>query len=134
MNNQQTLRDKISYFMKSLPLPDDDPLDVIRVREDGVKEFAKHWRVRGNQNEGVYASYTDCGDVIEYGVLERRGDEAATNILHVTVLLEDQDVAEVNSISETKDELNFDTWLPHGKRIFDKTLTYFAENIGHSDD
>lgn len=103
----QRVRERIFSFMGDLPVPartagDEPP----QTRGDGVVEFGKHWRVRGNHRHGVFASVSDRDDVIEFGVLERDGDESI-NVLHATVLLDDDEAA-INCMSETTEELNFD--------------------------
>ncbi len=135
MSNIQPMRALISSLMRQLPVPD-DPSDVVRIREDGTQEFTRHWCVRGTPTNGLFASYKDWDDVIEYGLLERC-DGTTTNILHVTVLCDDDEVANVNCLSETNDELNFDITLPKGQELdenLDKAFSYFAMNLGGQGD
>jgi hypothetical protein len=110
--------------MDSLPVPKIADGDSDR-REDGVEEFSKHWCVRGNYQQGIFASFTDHDDVIEFGLLERDGD-VAVNLLHVTVVLED-DEARMNSMSEFDMDMNFDTCItPERQGRLDAALRFFA--------
>lgn len=123
----QQLRERITTFIGSLPVPQDAGEGAVR-REDGVEEFSKYWRVRGDYQHGVFASFTDRDDVIEFGLLERDG-ESAMNLLHVTVVLGD-DEAEVNSMSEASMELNFDAYTtPEKKERLDDALHFFEEAL-----
>ncbi len=123
----QQLRERIAAFMDSLPVPQAAGEGVVR-REDGVEEFSKHWCVRGDHQQGVFASFTDRDDVIEFGLLERDG-EAAVNLLHVTVVLDD-DEAEVNSMSESNMDMNFDAYItPKKQGRLEDALRFFGEGL-----
>jgi len=123
----QKLRERIAAFMDRLPVPKDDGEDSF-IREDGVKEFSKHWRVRGDYQQGVFASYTDCDDVIEFGLLERDG-ETAVNLLHVTVVLND-DGAELNCMSEYDMDMNFNAYItPEKQEPLGDALRFFGEML-----
>ena len=123
----QELRDRIVAYMGSLPVPQDAGEAGVR-REDGVEEFSKHWCVRGDHQQGVFASFVDRDDVIEFGLLERDG-EAAVNLLHVTVVLDD-DEAEVNAMSESSMEMNFDAYItPDNQGRLQDALRFFEEGL-----
>jgi len=123
----QQLRGRIADFMDRLQVPliaDENS----HHREDGVPEFSKHWCVRGNEHQGVFASFTDHDDVIEFGLLERNG-ETVMNLLHVTVVLDD-DEAEMNSMSESSMEMNFDARIsPEKQEYLENALRFFAEGL-----
>ena len=123
----QQLRERIAAFMDSLPVPQAAGEGGLR-REDGVEEFSKHWCVRGDHQQGVFASFTDRDDVIEFGLLERDG-ETAVNLLHVTVVLDD-DEAEVNSMSESNMDMNFDAYItPEKQGRLEDALRFFGEGL-----
>lgn len=123
----QQLRERIAAFMDSLPVPQAAGEGGVR-REDGVEEFSKHWCVRGDHQQGVFASFTDRDDVIEFGLLERDG-ETAVNLLHVTVVLDD-DEAEVNSMSESNMDMNFDAYItPEKQGRLEDALRFFGEGL-----
>lgn len=121
----QQIRERIAAFMDRLPVPQTSGEDGVR-REDGVAEFNKFWCVRGDYQQGVFASYADRDDVIEFGLLERDG-ETAVNLLHVTVVL-DEDVATVNSMSESSMDMNFDAYVtPEKQERLEDALRFFGE-------
>lgn len=123
----QQLRERIAAFMDSLPVPQAAGEGGVR-REDGVEEFSKHWCVRGDHQQGVFASFTDRDDVIEFGLLEYDG-ETAVNLLHVTVVLDD-DEAEVNSMSESNMDMNFDAYItPKKQGRLEDALRFFGEGL-----
>lgn len=123
----QQLRERIAAFMDSLPVPQAAGEGGVR-REDGVEEFSKHWCVRGDHQQGVFASFTDRDDVIEFGLLERDG-ETAVNLLHVTVVLND-DEAEVNCMSESNMDMNFDAYItPEKQGRLEDALRFFEEGL-----
>ena len=123
----QQLRERIAAFMDSLPVPQAAGEGGVR-REDGVEEFSKHWCVRGDHQQGVFASFTDRDDVIEFGLLEYDG-ETAVNLLHVTVVLDD-DEAEVNSMSESNMDMNFDAYItPEKQGRLEDALRFFGEGL-----
>lgn len=124
----QQLRENIASFISRLPLPKSVADEAMDRREDGVCEFNRHWCVRGDQQQGVFASFSDRDDVIEFGLLERDGD-SAVNLLHVTVVLDD-DVAEVNCISESNEDFNFDAYVtPEKQGRLDDALRFFSEGL-----
>lgn len=108
----QKLRTEIVTFMENLSLPNTS--DSSLTREDGVVEFTKHWCCRGSYDQGVFASWSDQDDVIEFGLLERNGD-STVNLLHITVILNELE-SKVNSISEANGELNFDEYITTDRR------------------
>lgn len=123
----QQLRERITAFMDSLPVPQAADEGSVR-REDGVEEFSKHWCVRGDHQQGVFASFTDHDDVIEFGLLERDG-ETAVNLLHVTVVLDD-DETKVNSMSESNMDMNFDAYItPEKQGRLEDALRFFGEGL-----
>lgn len=123
----QQLRERITSFIDSLPVPKTAGEGVVR-REDGVEEFSKHWCVRGDHQQGVFASFADRDDVIEFGLLERDG-EMAVNLLHVTVLLDD-DEAKLNSMSESNMDMNFDAYItPEKQGRLEEALQFFGERL-----
>lgn len=123
----QQLRERITTFMGGLPVPQAAGEGSVR-RNDGVEEFSRHWCVRGDDQRGVFASFTDRDDVIEFGLLERDG-EVAVNLLHVTVVLDD-DEAEVNSMSESNMDMNFDAYItPDKQGRLEDALRFFGEGL-----
>lgn len=124
----QQLREHVLSFMRALPIPDpsSDP-DAIS-RDDGVSEFGLHWQLRGSPSQGVVASFSDRDDVIEFGLLERDGD-AAMNILHATIVLDDSD-AQLNCMSEASSEFNFDAYItPESLSRLQESLTFFGSAV-----
>ncbi len=124
----QKLRAQVAQFMSGLSIPDSTPAGEAPVRrEDGVLEFYKHWRVRGTGKvNGLYATYADNGDVIEFGLSDRFGDEVR-NVLQATLVL-DAEQGELNVASETKSELNVDAVvIPEKAAALEAALLYFAE-------
>lgn len=124
----QKLRAQVAQFMGGLPIPDSTPAGEAPVRrEDGVLEFYKHWRVRGTGKvNGLYATYADNGDVIEFGLSDRFGDEVR-NVLQATLVL-DAEQGELNVASETKSELNVDAVVtPEKAAALEAALLYFGE-------
>lgn len=122
------LRDHVTRFMGGMAIPEQTPTGEAPVaRDDGVLEFYKHWRVRGQGKvDGLYATFADNDDVIEFGLLDRRGDET-TNVMQATLVLA-EDRGELNVSSETKSELNFDAAiLPSDMSTLVATLRYFGE-------
>nr|WP_228857613.1 hypothetical protein [Pseudomonas syringae]QOQ33452.1 hypothetical protein [Pseudomonas syringae pv. actinidiae] len=109
----QQLRRHVLNFMSALPLPAQSSDPESFQRTDGVMEFGLHWQLRGTPSEGVFASFSDRDDVIEFGLLERDGD-VATNILHATIVLDDSD-AQLNCMSEVNTEFNFDAYITPDK-------------------
>lgn len=122
------LRKHIQDFMGALPIPE-------KAGASDDTGFNKHWTLRGNDEEGVYASYVDRDDVIEFGLLSRSGD-AASNLLHATIVLDRAaDVAELNCMSEADSELNFDAYVhPEQLSHLDLTLETFAQWLHDSSD
>ena len=124
----QKLRERIAAFMDSLPVPQAAIDGGVRRREDGVEEFTKNWCVRGDHQRGVFASFADRDDVIEFGLLERDAD-TAVNLLHVTVVLGDDD-AELNSMSESNMDMNFDEYItPEKQGRLEDVLRFFGESL-----
>jgi len=124
----QQLREHVLTFMSSLPVPapSSDPEAV--KRPDGVNEFGLQWKLRGSAPDGVFASFSDRDDVIEFGLLERTGD-VATNILHATVVLDDDD-AQLNCMSEVNTDFNFDAYItPERLNRLRESLAFFENTI-----
>lgn len=125
---KQRLRENIIRFISGLPVPESTADEAPERRTDGVLEFGKHWCVRGDQQQGVFASFSDRDDVIEFGLLERTGD-VAVNLLHVTVVLDDE-TSEVNCISESNADFNFDVHVtPEKQERLNDALRFFAEGL-----
>lgn len=119
MTNSQKIRARIVAFMSGLPIP---------LSHDGDGTTNLHWRVRGNQQQGVYASFADDGDVIEFGLLDRDGDEAI-NLLHV-IVSPDEDEAQVTCVSESNTDMNFDIHITHEKlERLDGAMRFFGETL-----
>lgn len=124
----QQLRKHILDFMTYLPIPPAESEDDVTIRDDGVEEFGKYWCVRGDHLEGVFASFSDNDDVIEFGLLERNG-EIATNLLHVAVVLDD-DNAEISSMSEASGKMNFNVPLTReNMEYLDEALDFFENGL-----
>lgn len=127
------VREKIVQFMLEVgvSLPEGMPVESQPTRrEDGVAEFNCHWRVRGDDDSGMFASWTDRDDVIEFGLSERSEGESV-NLLHATVVLDD-DVAQLNVMSERYSDFNSDTSLsaPISEQSrLDEVLHLFAEHL-----
>lgn len=124
--NCQHVREQIMDFMSAF-LPTRTAADTVDVRPDGVVEFNRQWKVRGDFDQGLFASLSDRDEVIEFGVLERRPGETI-NLLHVTVLLDDDGVGRINCISEDASDLNFDAAVGDGRPdCLRATLAHFAQ-------
>ena len=124
----QKLRAQVVEFMRSLSIPESTPAGERPVqREDGVFEFYKHWRVRGTGKvDGLYATYADNDDVIEFGLSERVGEEVR-NVLQATLVLDTEQGA-LNVVSETKSDLNVDAVVtPEKTAVLKAALLYFAD-------
>lgn len=128
----QAVRERIMAFMGGL-LPPPSADDVIEQRPDGVVECNRHWRVRGDFDNGLFASLSDRDEQIEFGVLERRPGETI-NLLHVTVLLDDDGEARINCISEDDSDLNFDAASSETDPRLGRVLGRFAALLGRSAD
>lgn len=102
------LRELVEGFMGQLQIPESTPAGEAPVRRgDGVLEFYKNWRVRGQGKvDGLYASYSNNDDVIEFGLTERVGHDTV-NVMQASLVLDDER-GELNVSSETESELNFD--------------------------
>jgi hypothetical protein len=126
----QQLRAAVATFMAALAVPDTTPSGTAPVaRDDGVLEFYKHWLVRGEgSGNGLYATYSDNDDVIEFGLSERDG-EIVRNVLQATLVL-DGDGGELNVMSEARDTLNVDAIVtPEDSKQLDAALAFFREII-----
>lgn len=125
----KALREQINRFMGGFPIPEGTPAGAAPVqREDGVQEFYKHWRVRGNDgiNDGLYATFADNDDLIEFGLSDRQGSEVV-NVLQATLTL-DEDHGELTVSSDTKIELNFNTIVtPEKTAALTVAMMYFGE-------
>ena len=122
------LRDRVAVAMSGLSIPDSTPAGEAPVRrDDGVLEFYKHWRVRGSGTiNGLYATYSDHGDVIEFGLSDRYGDEVR-NVLHASLVL-DAEHGDFNVASEAKSELNGEGVVtPEKAALLDAALLYFGD-------
>ncbi len=125
----KALRDHVVAFMASLPIPAATPAgDGPQRREDGVLEFHKHWRLRGDARDGLFATYSDSDDIIEFGITER-SDGVAINVLLASVVLDD-DGARLNVMSETDADRNYDVQLsPRDLDRLGVALRAFAANL-----
>ena len=122
---QMQLRQHVASFMAELPVPEATDGAAVE-REDGVVEFGKHWRVRGDEEQGLFASYADRDDVIEFGLLERDGD-TAINALHCTLVLEDGDGL-FHVASDANTDLNYEVRVrPDATGRLDDALRHFAD-------
>ena len=120
------IREHIHTMMAALPIPDDV---VIERREDGIDEFNRHWCVRGDFDQGLFASYTDRDDLIEFGLLERSADQTI-NVLHVTLILDDDETL-MHCFSEFDNTMNFDAKItPQHTTSLDKAIQFFARSLG----
>jgi hypothetical protein len=127
-SSRSQVRDIIHSSMHGMPVPSSTPDETLERREDGVVEFNRHWCVRGNDQQGVFASFCDQDDVIEFGLLERDG-EMAVNLLHVTVVLDD-DASEMNCMSESNTDFNFETQVtPEKQGRLNEALRFFADGL-----
>ena len=88
------VRERVYAYMNAMGVP------VKREAEAYVS-----WPISGDAASGVVASFSDADDVIEFGVLDRRGDEAV-NTLHASLVI-DEDQAQIHSVSAAKDDMNF---------------------------
>jgi hypothetical protein len=130
----QKLREQVARFMGGLPIPVSTPAGAAPVqREDGVLEFYKHWQVRGSGNvNGLFATFADNDDVIEFGLSDRQGTEVC-NVLQATLVLA-EDRGELNIFSETKAELNVDAFVtPEKSSALQAALLYFDEVLTGSE-
>lgn len=121
----QALRARVQAALSALPIPESTPSSEPPVRrEDGVLEFYKNWRVRGeSQTSGLFATYSDRDDVIEFGLTERDG-EIVTNVLQASLVL---DGGELNVVSEVRDDFNFDAIVtPEKAQALDNALRFFV--------
>ena len=126
----QRLREQVNAFMAQLPIPERTPAgEPPAIRPDGVLEFYKHWKLRGTDPaSGLYATWTDCDDVLEFGLTERQEGQTR-NLLQATVVLT-EDGGELNVISEAKDALNLDAILtPDSTEPLQEALRYFSEHL-----
>jgi len=123
----QQLRATVHGFMERLQIPAALRAHV-RGQSAGDVAFNHRWYVHGDHTRGLEASVSDHDDVIEFGLLERDG-EMAINVLHATLVLED-DESELNCMSEPTGELNFDVYVTPDKRgALDLTLDQFAQAL-----
>lgn len=122
------LREQVCVFMGGMPIPLSTPAGEAPVcREDGVVEFYKHWQVRGESpTSGLFATYADNDDVIEFGLTERHGNEVR-NVLQATLVLA-EDGGTLNVLSETNTELNLDAIVTPSRAVpLDVSLLYFRD-------
>lgn len=119
----------LAFFAAELgKRPEDDPESC---ETKGVREFALSWSCRGTQAQGVLASIRDREDIIEFGLLERDGDDA-TNLLNATVVL---DEALLVCSSAINDEFNFSARVSPGQPDrLQSALDFFAEQLRSSAD
>jgi hypothetical protein len=121
----QALRALVHAAMADLAIPESTPnSEPPTKREDGVLEFYKHWRVRGESAvSGLFATYSDHDDLIEFGLTERDG-EIVTNVLQASIVL---DGGEFNVVSEVRDDFNFDAIVtPEQAQPLDDALRFFV--------
>lgn len=119
----------LAFFAAELgKRPEDDPESC---ETNGVREFALNWPCRGTHAQGVLASIRDREDIIEFGLLERDGDDA-TNLLNATVVL---DEALLVCSSAINDEFNFSARVSPGQPDrLQSVLDFFAEQLRSSAD
>ncbi|MDB6007896.1 MAG: hypothetical protein JWL65_146 [Gammaproteobacteria bacterium] len=126
----QRLREQVNAFMAAVPIPESTPAGEPPVtRADGVVEFYKHWTVRSTDSAtGLYATCTDCDDVLEFGLTERQEGQTH-NVLLATLVLTD-DGGELNVISEANAELNLDAIVtPDNASPLLEALRYFGQLV-----
>lgn len=125
----QQIREHVLSFMGSLPVPSRTSDPESHERPDGVAEFGLHWLIRGDEHNGLFASFSDRDDVIEFGLLERDAG-TAINILHATIVLDDAD-AQLNCMSEVNSEFNFDAYItPQMNVKLQESLSFFEGQLG----
>lgn len=119
----------LTFFATELgKRPEDDPESC---ETKGVREFTLSWPSRGTHVQGVLASIRDREDIIEFGLLERHGEDT-TNLLNATVVL---DEALLVCSSAINDEFNFSARLSPGKPDrLQSVLDFFAEQLRSSAD
>lgn len=121
-------REIIHAAMRDMPVPTSTPDEALERRDDGVVEFNRHWCVRGNDQQGVFASFGDQDDVIEFGLLER-DEGVAVNLLHVTVVLDDE-ASEMICMSESNTDFNFEVQItPEKQGRLNDALRFFADGL-----
>jgi hypothetical protein len=123
--DMQMLRSRIQSALSAVSVPESTPGAEPPVqRADGVLEFYKHWLVRGEgPASGLFAMYSDCDDVVEFGLTERDG-ENVTNVLQASIVL---DGGELNVVSEARSDLNFDAIVtPEKAQQLDEALRFFV--------
>jgi hypothetical protein len=126
----QELRQQIQTFMASIPIPERTPSgEPPAVNTAGVAEFYKHWQVRGESpTTGLFATYSDNDDIIEFGLSERR-DDTLRNVLQVSLGLTAEG-GELNLLSETQTDLNLDAEItPDNAQPLQRALRYFGQVI-----
>jgi hypothetical protein len=124
------LRQQIQAFMSSIAIPETTAFGEPPTETPaGVIEFYKHWKVRGESpTDGLFATYSDNDDVIEFGLSERR-DEHLCNVLQASLGLTENG-GELNLISETNSELNLDAEIsPDNAEPLQRALQLFAQII-----
>lgn len=67
--------------------------------------FVSEWCVKGNPVDGLFGRWSDVDGVIEFGLF-RRQDRVTENVLHVTVVL-DEDDSYLYCLSDPHTEMNF---------------------------
>ena len=125
------LREIVCVFMSALPIPAITPAGEPPVmRGDGVLEFYKEWRVRGNSStDCLTASYSDTDDIIEFGLTERDGEIVRT-VLQVSMNLDGAN-ADLFVMSDTNTELNAGDVLitPDAAELLNAALSYFGKLV-----
>lgn len=91
------------------------------------------WCVSGDLECGVFASYKDFEDIIEFGLLARDGD-SATNLLHATLVLTDADNGELICSSEELAALNFSAFVTSNScQRLNEPLRFFLLRLNNQD-
>ncbi|ANN80865.1 hypothetical protein [Bordetella flabilis] len=124
------VREHVLSFMSSLPGPGEEKDEEVIVRPDGVREFGRQWVVRRSPDESsLSATLSHRDNVIEFGLLQREGDEAR-NVLYATVVLDDEEVL-LNVVSEADMDYNFDAKVDESSlRRLDDVLRLYASYLG----
>lgn len=122
---RRELREQVDRFMA-------------RVRQVGTdfqheEGFSHSWRVRGDHEAGVFASYSGEPDLLSFGVVERMDGEL-TNLLDVTVAFEEQMPPLMKCLSETHTQWNFECQVEPGQGRLDDMLKAFDELLGMKED
>ncbi len=127
--NCQQVREHVMGFMSALPGPGQAKDEEVVERADGVREFGRQWLVHKDEaGASLSASLSDRDDVIEFGLLAREG-ATATNVLHATLVLDDDEIL-LNVVSESNTDFNFDAHLDASRLTrLQETLRFYAAHL-----